>query len=327
MGNFPRIAFVIVNYRTPSLVLDCLVSLEAEARETGCTAVVVDNASGDGSADRLEADIAARGWTGWARVIRSTVNGGFSFGNNLGIRATEAEAYFLLNSDAGALPGATARLWRELEEHPTVGLVGPRLEWPDGTPQISAFRQPTPVTEFLRAARTGPIDRLLRRHVTAIPLEANPREADWVSFAAVMIRREVIEQAGLLDEGYFMFFEDVDYCRRARRLSWGVRYCPEARVVHLRGGTSPVKSLAASQQRLPRYYYAARARYHAKFYGRTGLSLSNGLWIAGRLVSRARELLEKRPTHVAERQALDNWTNWLDPMRRPTIVEERATDV
>src|SRR5262249_13584969 len=152
-----------------------------------------------------------------------------------GIRSIDADAYLLLNSDTMVRPGAIASLQVELQRQLDIAIAAPRLESPDGEPQASSFHQATPFTEFLRAARTGPLDRWFSRHVTAKPIPAGPEETAWVSFAAVMIRREAIEQVGLLDEGYFMYFEDADYCRRARLYGWRVHYCPDARVVHLQG--------------------------------------------------------------------------------------------
>lgn len=319
------LAIVILNYRTPAYVTDCLQSLAAE-RDAGASfsAVVVDNASGDDSADRIEEAIRARGWSAWARVVRSPRNGGFSAGNNVGMHAVQAEAYLLLNSDTLVRSGAIDRLVREMREHPDAGLIGPGLEWPDGKRQNSAFNFPTPLTELLRVAGTGAFDRLLRRHVTAMPLAQVPPEVDWVSFAAVLIPRAVIEQVGPMDEGYFMYFEDIDYARRVRSTGWKVRYCPEARIVHLRGGSSPVKSLAAERKPLPAYWYAARARYFAKFYGRMGLWLANLCWLLGRCVSRCREILERRGSHIPQGQLRAIWRHAWRPLASPAASEGGA---
>lgn len=314
----PEVGVVVLNYRTPSLVADCLASLAPE-RTAGArfSVVVVDNASGDDSADVIERLLADRGWGSWCSVSRSSRNGGFSAGNNLGIRAIRADAYLLLNSDTLVRPGAIERLLEELHAHPEAGLIGPRLQWPDGKPQDSTFNYPTPLTEFLRAAGTGVFDWLLPRHITAIPVDRTPAEVDWVSFAAVLVRGSALRDIGMMDEGYFMYFEDIDYCRRARRAAWKVRYCPEARIVHLRGGSSPVKSLAAARQPLPEYWYASRARYYAKYYGRAGLWLANGCWLAGRCVSRCREVLERRESSIPRRQWRDIWRNVWRPLAGP----------
>jgi len=114
--------------------------------------VVVDNASGDGSDDQVESAIRERGWSSWARLVRSPGNWGFSAGNNLGIASESADAYLLLNSDTIVRPGAVTELCSAYRNRPEVGMVSPRLEWPDGTAQNSCFRELTPLTELVNAA-------------------------------------------------------------------------------------------------------------------------------------------------------------------------------
>lgn len=301
-----RVAAIILNYRTPSLVVDCLETLVPQIDPALDEAIVVDNHSGDGSAEAIRAAITERGWSG-VRLIESPRNGGFAAGNNVGIRAGRARAYLLLNSDTLLRPGALETLWSALDTNPRAGLVSPRLEWPDGTPQISCFRYHTPVSELMKAAETGPIDHLLKPWTVAIPLEERALEPDWTSFAAVMIRGEVIDTVGFLDEGYFMYYEDTDYCRRARAAGWVVRHVPEARVVHLRGGTSPVKELTRQRRRRPRYYYASRSRYFSQAYGRRGRVAANTLWTLGRGIAFLREALRHKRPHTVEWELWDNW--------------------
>ena len=148
---------------------------------------------------------------------------------------------------------------------------------------------------------------MLARWDVPLDVAEQPRRVEWVSFAAVMIRAEVIRAIGALDESYFMYFEDADYCRSATLAGFEVWQEPAARVVHLRGQSSPVKRLHAARQRLPRYYYASRARYYRKQFGRTGLLAANLLWTAGRSVSWLRETLGAKAPHTVERQLRDNW--------------------
>lgn len=313
------LAVILLNYRRADLVEDCLASLEGECRAApGVRVVVVDNASGDGSGPRIAAAIERRGWGGWARLVESPVNGGFSAGNNLGIASIEAEHYLLLNSDTLVRPGALAALLGALRAQPDVGLIGPRLEGLDGVAQESCFRFHTPWSELMAAAATGPISRLLRRHQIALPAAAAPHDTPWISFACVMIRAAALREIGPLDEGYFMYFEDVDYCRRAWEKGWRVRYEPAARVVHLRGGSSPVKQAFAERRRVPRYYFASRTRYFAKHYGGVfGVVAANCAWLAGRAVSALRELAGHKRPHTAQRHARDLWTSWRRPLAPP----------
>jgi N-acetylglucosaminyl-diphospho-decaprenol L-rhamnosyltransferase len=312
-----EIAIIIINYRTADLTLDCLRSLQPEV-DGGIAVVVVDNASGDGSAERLEQAIAEFGWSGWARLLRSPINGGFAAGNNFGIRAQAADAYVLLNSDTIVQAGALAGLREAMRARPDAGIIGPGLLDVTGSHDNSVFRAPGPAGEFLRSAHTGILDRAWPHLTPVIPKTDQPLEADWLGFACVLVRREVIERVGPLDEGYFMYFEDIDYCRRVREAGWKVLYWPQPKVTHLLGGSSNVTPEAAARRRAPRYYYEARARYFAKFYGRRGLWLANGFWCLGRCVSLARELLGTASARHREREALDIWTNALDPLREPS---------
>lgn len=301
-----RVAAIVLNYRTPDLVLANLESLVPAVDPNRDAILVVDNASGDGSDVAIQDRIDRAGWKN-VRLVCSPHNGGFAAGNNVGIRAVNAQAYLLLNSDAFVRPDAVEVLWCALAGDERLGLVGPRLEWPDGTPQISTFRFHSPWSELIAGSATGPVRRLLGRWDVPIPVSDQPFEPPWISFAAVLIRAEVFRQVGLLDEGFFMYFEDVDYCRRARWAGWAVGYEPRARVVHLRGGTSPVKALRAARRRRPRYYYASRRRYFRNAYGPVGPVVANLFWTAGRAVSWARELLGSKQPHTVERELLDNW--------------------
>ena len=314
-----RLAIVIVNYRTPKLVIDCLASLQTEVEVGQHCVIVVDNASGDNSVEQIHQAITANNWSEWVNVVPSPVNGGFSAGNNLGIEAVRADAYLLLNSDTIVREGAIASLLKAMETHPQAGLISPRLEWPDTTPQISCFRYRSPVSELIGSAATAPITQLLNSYDVPIPVSEEPIEPEWTSFACVLIRREVIEQIGLMDEGYFMYFDDIDYCRMARNAGWKILHWPLARVVHLRGGSSPVKAAMAARKRPKAYLYASRTRYFRKFYGSTGLLKANLFWLAGRAISRTRELLGERPTHISEYASRDIWMNWRNPMKPPVL--------
>jgi GT2 family glycosyltransferase len=130
-----------------------------------------------------------------------------------------------------------------------------------------------------------------------------------------MIRREVIERIGPLDDGFFMYFEDVEFAFRAREAGWEILHEPAARVVHLRGGSSPVKSHARLRKRLPRYFYESRTRYFYKLYGRTGLLAANSWWTFGWMISLFRSLFQKSyPSPNCEAQWRDIWINFWIPM-------------
>jgi GT2 family glycosyltransferase len=324
---FPRIAIILLNYRTAQLTLDCLASLEPEVNEHRETQVLVlDAASGDGSADVLEGEAVSRQWTDWVSIVRLPQNGGFSAGNNAGVAAAREKGRFdgflLLNSDTIVRRGALGVLGEILQREPSVGLVGPRLEWPGGQLQVSCFRNISPATEFVAAAKTGPVSRLFPGGEVAI---SNPLthsaidslktggcaigagEIEWISFACVLVREDVVDSIGAMDEAFFMYFEDVDYCRRARSAGWRIAYAPDAHVVHLRGGRTPDAFELEDRKRRPAYYYQSRARYLAKYYGRTGPWRANLCWLLGRAVSLAREVLGNKSPHTALGEAADIW--------------------
>lgn len=310
-----QLAVVILNYKTPQLVIDCLESLVSEVKATTHRVIVVDNNSNDGSVEKIQGAIESHGWSSWAEVLPSEVNGGFSAGNNLGIKAIEADAYLLLNSDTIVRAGAIATLLETLNDNPEAGIISPRLEWPDATPQISCFRYQSPFSEFIGAANTSVCTAALNRFHVPIEVSNTPIHPQWTSFACVLIRREVIDQVGLMDEGYFMYYDDIDYCRQTRQAGWDILHNPAARVVHLRGGSGSVKSDIATRKRPRPYLYASRSRYFSKYYGPLGLFLANIMWLCGRSISLLREMVGHKQPHTCENTAKDIWMNWTNPLK------------
>lgn len=301
-----RIAVVVLNYRTPALVLDCLESLIPELDSETDTVVLVDNASGDGSVETIRSGIVEHDWRGIV-IVESPHNGGFSYGNNLGVRSCRAEAYLLLNSDTLVVQGAIEKLWRRLESDSRIGLVGPRVEGSDGVAQVSCFRFPSPISEFVSAAATGPLERMMRRWVVPLGIVEETGEFPWISFCAVMVRREVFEQLGGMDDGFFMYFEDVDFCYRARDEGWKMIYEPSARIVHLCSGTSGIDGPVPDQKARPRYYYSSRARYFRRRSGPVGVVAANLMWSLGRSVSWMRETFGAKEPHTVEGELRDIW--------------------
>lgn len=309
------VGVVVINFRTADLVKNCLASLGPELEANDARVAVVDNFSNDGSAEKIAAWLTTGEiWKSRIFLVRSPSNEGFSGGNNIGVAAFDAAHYLLLNSDTLARPGALAALVAASAREKDAGIVAPRLEDEDGAPQFSCFRFHSPLSEFLGAAQTGPLDRLLRFAVVPMPVSDKLMRCEWASFACVMINRAGLDDAGPMDDGYFMYFEDADYCRALKKKGWGVVYEPAARVVHLRGGSSPVKASMQAKKRPPAYYYAARTRYFRKWYGPFGLYAANLSWLAGRGVARFRSLFGKPAPALCEHQDKDQWTNWRAPL-------------
>ncbi len=314
-ASLRRCAVVIVNYRTGPMTLDCLASLEGELEPGRDVAVVVDNASGDDSVTVIESGIRDRGWSGWARVVAAAENAGFSAGNNRGMEAVAADYYLLLNSDTLVRPGAIAELLRAAEAHPEAGLIGPRILSEDGSPQHSCYHDFSPLGELLRAASWSLLSRIAPRGDVIAGLAETPVTCDWLGFPCVLLRADARRQTGPMDEGYFLYYEDADYCRRLREAGWTNLHWPTAEIVHLNGGSTGLEQLTVARERRPAYYYAARARYLARFYGRAGLWAANLLFMAGRIFSWPRELLGWKTPVACRRESLDNWFGWRRPMK------------
>ena len=324
-----KMLVVIVCYRAADLTIACLESLASEVESVPGTRVAVcENGTGGDSAKKLAEAIEANGWEDWVSLKVIHPNRGFAGGNNVILREAlggpDPPKYFLLlNADTIVRPGALGSLLEAIEPRLDIGIAGPRVEWPDGTPQETCYRFYNPLGEMCTAARTALVTRLLRRYCGRLPICDEPLEGDWISFACAMIRRQVVEQIGVLDDGFYLYYDDPDYCHRARRAGWRILYWPQAHVIHLRGRSNPVKQLSAERKRRPRYYYASRSRYFGKYYGRLGLLGTNILWTIGRCISFARELVGNKEPHTCEREWLDIWTNALDPLKMPSTAESR----
>jgi len=281
----PDVYIIIVNYRTADLAVDALRSLVAEvAALPSLKVLVVDNASGDGSVELIGAAIDREGWQAWASVLALGRNGGFAFGNNGGIRealrrCAGVEYLMLLNPDTVVRPGAIAELLSFMQAHPRAGIAGSLLENADGSAAYSAHNAPSPLGELEAAARLGPLSRLLRRYAVTPPPRNESHACEWVSGAAMLLRREVLESIGQMDDGFFLYFEEVDFCTRARRAGWSVWFVPASRVVHLEGAATGIQD---HRRRRPGYWFDSRRRYFVKHHGIAGLVLADLLWAIGR---------------------------------------------
>lgn len=288
-----RTWIIIVNYRTAGLVVNCLRSLSSQIGElSGGRVLVIDNASGDDSVANLAGAIKREGWSEWANVLPLDHNGGFAFGNNAGIRVAQAsptgcDYLFLLNPDTLVRPNAIKALISFMDLHPEVGIAGSQLENIEGGVERSAHRFHSPLSQLREGARLSVLDRFLANNLVTPPLRDDAHLCDWVSGASMIVRREVFEDIGLLDEGYFLYYEEVDFCRRATMSGWNIWYVPDSKVMHIEGAATGIQKAA---RRRPAYWYNSRRRYFTKNYGVTGLVLTDLLWSLGRLSYLARRI-------------------------------------
>lgn len=247
----PRLSIVIVNFNGRGHLESCLASLAAHPPSTSTEIVVVDNASTDGSAA-----IAAQ-WPD-VRLVQLPENRGFSAGNNAGIRASSGELVLLLNNDTVVPAGALDRLVARLDAAPAAGIAGPRLVDGEGRAELSFGPMISPLGELRQKILTG----LHARDVRPVSwwVERRTRQeryVDWVSGACLLVRRSVAEAVGGLDERFFLYTEDVDFCASARAQGWKVLFTPSAEIVHLRG---------RSRATVARQMNAAYRRSHLAFY-------------------------------------------------------------
>jgi len=298
----PKLTIVIVNYCTGALVVDCLASLVDEITAFPATKVlVIDNASVDNSAHVIATAIAERHWSDWAQLIPSGFNGGFAYGNNIAFRAAMAEAtppdlFWILNPDTRVFPGTLGALLDFFHSRPDVGIVGSMLFDGDERPWPFAFRFPSILSELERGACIGIISRLLRDHRVPRSMGNVPEQVDWVSGASLVVRRETLEATGLMDEGYFLYYEETDLCLKARHHGWTCWYLPSAVVLHIAGQSTGLTETAF--RRIPGYWFDARRRYFIMNHGRRYALLADICWMAGHMLWRTRRRFRSRKDRV-----------------------------
>ena len=312
-----RVAIVIVNYRTPYLVADCLASLKAEmGPDLELRAFVGDALSGDGSVEIISDYIDREGIGTWALCFDIGKNGGFAFGNNAIIKAHVApdgafDYVYFLNPDTYIHPGAVRSLVDFLAARPKAGVAGSRLENPDGTGRAYGFRFPSPWREFFRGARMGLLDRLVPSAAIRIGSLSETSEVDWVSGASFMMPWPVLERVGLMDDRYFLYFEETELMTRVRAAGYSVWHVTESRVVHLAGQATGVRSGDDEIKRLSPFWLQSRARFLTQRYGRGGLVLGNLLFLCGDLLYRLHCLLRGRrvqnPPHLWRDYLTHGW--------------------
>ncbi len=260
-ASAPRLSIVVLSWNTVDLLRACLASLRAVAGELPFEVIVVDNDSADDSADMVAAEFDE------FRLIRNGQNDGYAIGNNIGAREAIGDYVMTLNSDTEVPPGALTTLVTFLDDHPGHGICAPRLDHPDGTPQLSCKTFPTLRTAFFFDTifdRKFPKNKEIPRYFMADFDHTTSRDVDQPPGAALVIRRELWETLGGFDPALWLFFNDVDLCRRAHERGWKVAYIAEARILHHEGkSTSQFPEFGA-------IWHKNRLAYFRKTYGWRG---------------------------------------------------------
>jgi GT2 family glycosyltransferase len=258
------LSIVILSWNVRDLLRQCLESV-ASGRPLSANhpllvteIIVVDNASSDGSVEMVRAEFAA------VRLIANQTNRGYTGGNNDGIAAATGRYVMILNPDTRVLDDALAAMVAYADAHLDVGVVGPQLLNPDGSVQSSRRRFPTLMTGLFESTWLQPLAPrdVLRRYYVLDRPDDTIQEVDWLFGACFLVRRKVIQQVGTLDEDFFMYSEEMDWCYRMRQAGWKVVYLPEAQVIHYGGKSS---DQVAAQRHI--YFQTSKVRYFRKHHG------------------------------------------------------------
>ncbi len=258
----PKVSVIIVNYNTGHLLGEMFDALLLSANSLSAQVIVIDNASVDGSAETLRA--------GYPQIelIQNARNIGFGRANNQGLRYIQGEYVLLLNTDAFVAPDTLSKTINYMDAHPLCGILGVKLAGRDGTLQPSCRYFPTPWNIFLQ--RTGlhglfPMARLMDDMTWD---HASVRKCDWVPGCYYLIRHEVINEIGLFDPRFFLYYEEVDHCFAAKRAGWEVHFFPDTTVVHIGGESAKSEGeLTAGGRQLEGLQIESEILYFRKDHG------------------------------------------------------------
>jgi GT2 family glycosyltransferase len=252
------LSVVIVSWNVREFLAACLDSIKVHASDLNIEVIVVDSYSSDGTVEMVRARYQ------WVRFLPQSTNIGFTRGNNLGLAAAQGRHLMLLNPDTEVVGDALSRMVHYLDEHPDVGVVGPRTLNSDGSTQSTRRRFPTFVTALFESTWLQPIAPrpVLDRYYARDIADNDIADVDWVQGSALMMRRKAYAQIGGLDERYVMFSEEMDWCKRVRNAGWRVVYLGDATIIHHGGkSTGQVSALAHI------YFQSSKIRYFRKFHG------------------------------------------------------------
>jgi GT2 family glycosyltransferase len=266
----PQVSIVIVSFNTRDLLRECLQSVEDSAVDGDHETIVVDNASNDGSADMVEIEFSH------VRLIRSEVNLGFAGANNRGFEIARGRYIVLLNSDAFLTPGALALSVIHMENDATAGVGGARLVGRDDSWQPAARMFPSLLNDLLMMSGLAahyPRSHVLGRADRTWADPGEPAPVDWVPGAFSIIRKEVLDRVGYFDERFFLYYEEVDLCRRIKDAGYQIWYWPDVKIVHL-GGESSKRitglEVSASGTQLTLWRMRSELLYYRKHHGASG---------------------------------------------------------
>jgi Predicted glycosyltransferases len=293
------VSVIVVSWNVWSWLAPCLRSIRQALGRLEGEIIVVDNASTDGTPERVREAFPE------VRLLINPANRGFPAANNQGMAVARGRYFFLLNPDTIVLDQAIEELVTFADAHPDVGVVGPQLLNPDGSVQSSRRRFPTFWTALFESTWWQPwAPRSILTHYYVLDRPDHEiQEVDWVTGAAMLVRREVVERVGPMDEGFFMYAEELDWCRRIRQAGWRVFYYPPAKVIHYGGRSSdqvPALQHLAFQRSKIRYFRKHHGTWAAA--ALRAFLIAQYLWQIG--VEGSKALLGHKPAMRRERMRI-----------------------
>ncbi len=253
------LSIIIVSWNVRELLRDCLISVQNESRGLDVEVIVVDSNSSDLSQALVKEEFP------WVRLEEQAENVGFPRGNNIGLSLSRGRNILLLNPDTIVESGALERMVEFLDRNPDAGAIGPQLVNPDGSHQSSRRRFPSLLTAVFESTwlnSVAPKKVIAQYYVLDVPPDQQT-DVDWLVGACIMVPARVVDEVGMLDEAYFMYSEELDWCRRIKNAGYRIVYLPDARVVHYMGKSS---EQAVTERHLN--FQRAKLRYFRKFQGR-----------------------------------------------------------
>ena len=274
MKSNSTLAIVIISFNVEKLLKECLESIYRETKETRFEIWVIDNHSRDTSVQMLKRDFPQ------IHIIENTDNVGFTRANNQAVRQCRTDYVLLLNPDTLIQDGALDKMVAFMDEHPEVGVAGCRVENEDGSLQLACRRSiPSPSVAFFRLtglSRLFPHSKRMAKYNLTYLDPTKSHEVDAVSGAFLLIRRQTIDQIGLLDETFWIYGEDIDWCIRAKKAGWKVMYYPDAHILHYKGVGCSTNSRKTSYE-----FYRAMYLFHRKHFAKDHSPVVNVLVYMG----------------------------------------------
>lgn len=298
----PTLLAIILNYKTADMTMQATEAARVAMGGIPGEILIVDNDSQDGSFEKIQRYIQDQDWDAddRIRVLQSDHNGGYGAGNNVGIRAglsdgNRPDFIYILNSDAFPEPDAIQVLYDYLIAHPDTGFAGSYIKGEDGIKHTSTFRFPSIYSEFEGAIRLGLVTRMLKSHRVPIETQGETVAVDWLAGASLMMRQNVLDEIGLFDETFFLYFEETDLCRRARRAGHEIVFMQNSVVVHLGSVSTGMKTW----DRVPAYWFDSRFYYFVKNHGVAYTALATALHLFGGVLHRLRCLVTSKERGVS----------------------------